>query len=113
MNSLTIREMQEERRVFERVTASLPAVLVWLDESGEWCRTSVTILDISAGGVRLRAARPFTVGERLQVAFELPDGDGHADGRLEILACASVADGVVIRAAFTQLPPATMLRIAR
>jgi hypothetical protein len=108
-----IQRAEDERRTFVRVVTTLPAAVAALDAAGEWRRVGAVVLNISVGGARLRAEEPFEFGERVQVAIELPDGQGQLEASADIEECDPDLEAFNIRAKFSGLPGEAILRLAR
>ena len=97
-----------QRRRFARVPVVLPGRAV--GRRGGW---SITILDVSEGGIRCLASQrvPFDPGESVEVSFDA--GGQLLTARAEVVRWAVAPGGVTIVFRFNQLPRAEADRLRR
>uniref|UniRef100_A0A831X8N4 PilZ domain-containing protein n=2 Tax=Thermorudis TaxID=1649508 RepID=A0A831X8N4_9BACT len=77
-----------QRREHVRIEVSIvPESVHLLVSEGEPEPLSARILDLSAGGARLRLGKPLRVGDRLALAFTVPGCPGPISTRAEVRRC--------------------------
>ncbi len=77
-----------QRREYVRIEVSIvPECVRLLVPEGEPEPLSARILDLSAGGARLRLGKPLRVGDRLEIAFTVPGCPGPIATRAEVRRC--------------------------